>query len=161
MISPYYDGSVLPQSLRARLLLLWLSMWMLAAPLVHVHPEADHRHGTPNHQHGGMVHTVFSKELTCEFSGHDQALVASHEAHTPFHLTAHPVHWLEHLEVDVVLGSSTEPQSGRGTPLDVAAHFAQPIERPINLFGRHVEPAPRPIVLLLAATHPSRAPPAA
>jgi hypothetical protein len=161
MIPPYSNGSVLPKFPPARLLLLWLSLWMLVVPLVHVHPDADHRHGTSDHLHGGTVHTVFSKDLTCEFSGDDQSPPTSQEAHTPFQLTAHPVHWLEHLEVDVVLGSSTEPQSGKGTPLDVAAHFAQPIERPTHQFSRHVEPAPRSIVLFLAATHPSRAPPAA
>lgn len=34
-------------------------------PLVHVHPEADQRHGLPGHVHGGTFHTVFSPELSC------------------------------------------------------------------------------------------------
>ncbi|MDH5626389.1 MAG: hypothetical protein OEY21_09805, partial [Nitrospira sp.] len=46
--------------------LLWASLWMLAAPLFHVHPEADHRHGEAGHVHGGTVHTVWSQDLDCE-----------------------------------------------------------------------------------------------
>lgn len=44
---------------------LWLVAWILAVPLVHVHPEADHRHGLPGHVHGGTFHTVFSPALRC------------------------------------------------------------------------------------------------
>ncbi len=57
----------------------WTALWMLAAPLFHVHPEADHRHGEVGHVHGGTVHTVWSPDLDCEFdeqrkavSGHAQ-----------------------------------------------------------------------------------------
>jgi hypothetical protein len=45
---------------------------MLAVPLFHVHPEADHRHGEIGHVHGGTVHTVWSPDLDCEFDGHQQ-----------------------------------------------------------------------------------------
>jgi hypothetical protein len=50
--------------------LLWASLWMLAAPLFHVHPEADHRHGEVGHVHGGTVHTVWSPDLDCEFDNY-------------------------------------------------------------------------------------------
>ena len=50
--------------------LTWASLWMLAAPLFHVHPEADHRHGEAGHMHGGTVHTVWSPDLDCEFENH-------------------------------------------------------------------------------------------
>lgn len=52
--------------------LLWASIWMLAVPLIHIHPEADHRHGEAWHVHGGTVHTVWSPDLDCEFDGHRQ-----------------------------------------------------------------------------------------
>lgn len=42
---------------------------MLVVPLFHVHPDADHHHGQTGHVHGGTVHTVFSRDLDCEFSG--------------------------------------------------------------------------------------------
>jgi hypothetical protein len=47
---------------------------MLAAPLFHVHPEADHRHGEVGHVHGGTVHTVWSPDLDCEYDNHGQAV---------------------------------------------------------------------------------------
>lgn len=50
--------------------LFWASLWMLAAPLFHVHPEADHRHGEVGHIHGGTVHLVWSPDLDCEFGSH-------------------------------------------------------------------------------------------
>ena len=73
--------------------LLWVSLWMLAAPLVHVHPEADHRHGEAGHVHGGTIHTVWSPDLDCEFNdhqevggtenaGHDGAIKLTQFAHT-------------------------------------------------------------------------------
>lgn len=66
---------------------------MLAAPLFHVHPEADHRHGEVGHVHGGTVHTVWSPDLDCEFSTPEQA-VSGHarfahfgDGHTEFGLS--------------------------------------------------------------------------
>lgn len=53
--------------------LMWLSVWMLAVPLFHVHPEADHHHGEAGHVHGGTVHTVLSGDLECEFGSHEKA----------------------------------------------------------------------------------------
>ena len=49
---------------------VWLALWLVAIPLVHIHPEADHAHGSQKHQHGGLVHSVFSKDLACEFHDH-------------------------------------------------------------------------------------------
>ncbi|CUS35899.1 conserved hypothetical protein [Candidatus Nitrospira nitrificans] len=51
--------------------LAWAALWMLAAPLFHVHPEADHRHGEVGHVHGGTVHMAWSSDLDCE-SDHDR-----------------------------------------------------------------------------------------
>lgn len=102
--------------------IVWAALWMLAAPLVHIHPEADHHHGEADHVHGGVVHTVFSPDLSCEFSVYDHAPVAAAESRCPLHLIAQPLHGAEHLEIDFVLASSAEPQVGKGTALDVAAH---------------------------------------
>jgi hypothetical protein len=65
-------------------ILVWLTVWMLAVPLVHVHPEADHQHGQASHFHGGTPHTVFSSDLPCEYqasSPDDVHSVGSHSAH--------------------------------------------------------------------------------
>lgn len=45
----------------------WVIVWLLVVPLFHVHPDADHHHGQTGHVHGGTVHTVFSRDLDCEF----------------------------------------------------------------------------------------------
>ena len=79
-------------------ILLWTCTWMLAVPLFHIHPDADHRHGEAGHVHGGTVHTVLSKDLDCEHSsrqamrGSDQTLrgdmsVSAHQSHP---LNEHP-----------------------------------------------------------------------
>jgi hypothetical protein len=52
--------------------LAWASLWMLVAPLFHIHPEADHRHGEIGHVHGGTIHTAWSPDLDCEFDRHRQ-----------------------------------------------------------------------------------------
>lgn len=49
------------------LLLPWMICWLTVFPLIHVHPEADHAHGQTHHHHGGLVHSVFSQDLPCEF----------------------------------------------------------------------------------------------
>ena len=144
-----------------RSLPVWLSLWMLAVPLVHVHPEADHRHGTSDHLHGGTVHTVFSKDLTCEFSAHDQSTVTADESHAPFHFVAYPRHGLEHPEIDVVLAASSESQSGKGTLLEIAAHVFRLDDRLSVPVKWRKESAPSPTDLLLAIVHPPRAPPIA
>lgn len=40
------------------LVLVWAPLWMLAPP-VHIHPEADHRHGAEDQQHGGQSTLFF------------------------------------------------------------------------------------------------------
>ena len=139
--------------------LVWASLWMLAAPLVHIHPEADHHHGSADHRHGGTVHTVFSQDLPCEFLVYDHASVADDESRCPLHLVALPLHGFEHLEIDTVLASSAESQIGKGTALDVAAHFfhAHPPARP--LVAWHPHPSPSLKILLLTTSLSSRAPP--
>ncbi len=139
--------------------LIWTSVWMLAVPLFHVHPEADHRHGEVGHIHGGTVHTVFSQDLSCEFSGYDHTPVAATESPCPLHLIAQPLHGAEHLEISVVLASSAQPQVGKGTALDVAAHsfHANQLTRPDATW--QLQPSPSLTHRFLSASLPSRAPP--
>jgi hypothetical protein len=51
--------------------LIWASLWMLAAPLFHVHPDVDHHHGEAGHTHRGTFHAVWSPDLDCEFDSHE------------------------------------------------------------------------------------------
>ena len=139
--------------------LAWVALWMLAAPLVHIHPEADHHHGEAGHVHGGTVHTVFSPDLSCEFSVSDHAPVAATESRCPLHLIAQPFHGAEHPEIDFIFASSAEPQVGKGTALDVAAHSFY-MNQPAKT---HADWQPQPdfplATLSLTASLPSRAPP--
>ena len=141
------------------IVLVWASLWMLAAPLFHIHPEADHRHGAADHTHGGTVHTVFSPSLPCEFSVYDHASVADHESRCPLHLIAQPLHGLEHFEIDVVLASSAEPQIGKGTALDVAAHVSHAPPPTRHAAVWQPQPSPSLTNLFLTTTRSSRAPP--
>jgi hypothetical protein len=128
-------------------------------PLFHVHPEADHRHGDAGHVHGGTVHTVFSQDLPCEYLIYDHASVADDESRCPLHLVAQPPHEAEHLEIDLVLGSSAEPQVGKGTALDVAAHFSH-APPPARLHAVwQPQPSPSLTNLFLTTSLSSRAPP--
>jgi hypothetical protein len=139
--------------------LAWASLWMLAAPLVHIHPEADHRHGEANHVHGGTVHTVFSPDLNCEFSAYNHASVADEETRCPLHLIAHPPHGLEHLEIDLALASSAQPQVGKNTALDVAAHSFHPNPPTRAHAVWQPEPTSSLTNLFLTTSLSSRAPP--
>lgn len=139
--------------------IVWAALWMLAAPLVHIHPEADHRHGEAGHIHGGTVHTVFSPDLSCEFSSYDHASVAATESRCPLHLIAQPFHGAEHPEIDLILASSAGPQVGKGTALDVAAHsfYANQPTRPGATW--QLQPSPSLTDRFLTTSLPSRAPP--
>lgn len=139
--------------------IVWVALWMLAAPLVHIHPEADHRHGEAGHVHGGTVHTVFSPDLSCEFTAYDHAPVAATESRCPLHLIAQPFHEAEHLEIDFVLASSAEPQVGKGTVLDVAAHVFSANQHPRFSVTWQPRSGPSPTNLFLTTGLPSRAPP--
>ncbi|MCP9453479.1 MAG: hypothetical protein NNA23_12445 [Nitrospira sp.] len=52
------------------IVLAWVGLWVLLVPFVHIHPDADHRHGADGHTHGGLVHTIWSPDLECEFDHH-------------------------------------------------------------------------------------------
>ena len=83
--------------------MLWASFWMLAIPLFHVHPSADHRHGGVPHTHGVTVHTVLSSDLDGEFGDHHDGEL-SEEASSEVALVDHPSHSLnEHPEVGFAL----------------------------------------------------------
>lgn len=93
--------------------LMWASMWMLAVPLFHVHPEADHHHGATGHVHGGIVHTVLSRDLDCESSSHQEVTGSGEAADEGVSLSTGQVHpWNEHPEFGFsFLSDSTDRKS--------------------------------------------------
>ncbi len=139
--------------------IVWATLWMLAVPLVHIHPEADHHHGEAGHVHGGTVHTVFSPDLSCEFAIYDHGSAAAKESSCPLHLIAQPFHGAEHPEIDLILASSAKPQVGKGTALDVAAHSFSANQPTKHHAIRRLQPDPPLTNIFLATGLPSRAPP--
>lgn len=96
-------------SLVRLLSLVWLMVWLVTFPLVHVHPEADHAHGAPEHVHGGLYHSVLSKDFSCEFHRHQhQQPGTSHEYQTSNpKIVGSAQHTLNHAEFDFSLASTS------------------------------------------------------
>lgn len=86
--------------------LIWVSLWMLAVPLFHVHPDADHLHGQPGHLHGGTVHTVMSPDLECEVESHPSFTTDSHDAGTTVAGLKH-----RHIEIEFSLLTDSDRKS--------------------------------------------------
>ncbi len=59
------------KNLHKTLLRLWLIVWVLTLPLVHIHPEADHAHGKSAHVHGGTYHSILVNTPVHVHEGHD------------------------------------------------------------------------------------------
>lgn len=98
------------------LILTWLTAWMLAIPLVHVHPEVDHHHGQPGHVHGGVSHAVFSSDLPCEYgSNHERDVDSSHHANRHGSLIGSSAHFGDHPELAFSFLTSS-PERGLGKP---------------------------------------------
>lgn len=74
---------------------VWLVVWVMTLPFVHIHPEADHAHGMPGHMHGGTFHTVLSSTPICAYEDHHHPhSFAPGEAFGTPHSSSHP--GLEH-----------------------------------------------------------------
>jgi len=56
------------------MLYVWIIAWLLAVPLVHMHPETEQHHGEVGHIHGGTFHSVFSGDLDGEFAPHEHGI---------------------------------------------------------------------------------------
>jgi len=77
---------------------------MLAVPLFHIHPDADHRHGEAGHVHGGTVHTVLSQDLDCEHSSQQAMRGSGQTVRRDVSVSEHQSHPLnEHPEFGISL----------------------------------------------------------
>jgi len=54
------------------LLRLWLVIWVITLPLIHIHPEVDHAHGMSGHVHGGTYHSILVNTPVHAHRGYDQ-----------------------------------------------------------------------------------------
>ena len=109
------------------LLRAWITIWLLAVPLFHVHPEADHHHGEAGHIHGGTVHTVFSPDLDGEFEPHHDAARNHGTPHNTDRTSfaAHPAHALDYAELGFSFVSDSTDRS-LPKPLVTAVFLVQP-----------------------------------
>ena len=60
------------KNLHKTLLRLWLILWVVTLPLVHIHPEADHVHGMSGHVHGGSYHSILVSTPVHAHKGYNQ-----------------------------------------------------------------------------------------
>src|SRR5438128_2704241 len=72
------------------LICTWATIWLVAIPLYHVHPDANHHHNESGPHHGGIAHSIFSGDLDGEFGTHTAA-----GGQEPGTLSAHSVCLLE------------------------------------------------------------------
>ncbi|WP_447971278.1 hypothetical protein [Nitrospira sp. M1] len=90
----------------------WLIFWLMALPLIHIHPESDHAHGMPGHVHGGTYHTVLSSTPICAYENHDHhhdSFSSGEQSPLP-DSTQHLPHGMEHSTYEFsVFNSSIDP----------------------------------------------------
>lgn len=81
--------------------LVWATVAILVAPLVHIHPEADHHHGEVGHVHGGTIHMVFSPDLDGEYEDHHHTTDGfGHSTPIPDAISDHPSHVVGFAELE-------------------------------------------------------------
>jgi len=108
------EYSSVPMAPYRRIVMIWLAVWMLAVPLVHVHPEADHQHGQASHFYGGITHSVFSADLPCEYH-------TGSPSHAPY-FTDQATHEFDHPEIGFSLLTAS-PDRNAGKPVLDCAVF--------------------------------------
>lgn len=139
--------------------IVWLILWMLAIPLIHVHPDADH-HGLDGRDHGGVFHTIFSQDLDGEYGRqtHTHAAPEIQPPVLPFLGAAADL--LSHPEIGFsFLSSIPDRPSAKQALTDVtlAELDLTLLTRPGYLTRQALFPAP--ILILLANDLSGRAPP--
>ncbi len=138
----------------------WLMLWMVAVPLVHVHPEADHRHGNSGHIHGGTIHTVLSPDLECEYAARVHDETCPEAAHQHLQASTHSGHTFNHPEIEFSLLSALIDRlvakpgiTVSGLPVVESTTVQRAVSTASSL------PVISPTVLFLSTGLPLRAPP--
>jgi len=113
-------------------ILVWTCTWMLAVPLFHIHPDADHRHGEAGHVHGGTVHTVLSQDLDCEHSSQQAMRGSGQKVRGDLSVSAHQSHPLnEHPEFGIsLLSDPTDRKSFKPCSTQVLAFVSALVSGP-------------------------------
>lgn len=98
----------------------WLMIWVLALPLVHIHPEVDHAYGMSGHVHGGTYHSILVNTPVHAHQGYDQeehhhdGFFAPKNHRGSQQDPLHPFHGFEEATYSFsVLKSTIHPDSGK------------------------------------------------
>lgn len=148
------------ESWSTTMLRAWGIVWMLAVPLIHIHPEADPHHGEIGHIHGGTVHTVFSPDLDGEFADHRAASGFGRSSAHAMAVADHSPHAEDYTELGFsFLSDSTDRKLPKPqfAPAVVMTSGTLPILAPSAPVARTA--ACPPLLRPPAHTVPSRAPP--
>lgn len=84
------------EDMHKTLLRIWLILWVVTLPLVHIHPEADHAHGMSGHVHGGTYHSILVNTPVHAHQGYEQekhdydGFLSPGDAFGPSHSSSHP-----------------------------------------------------------------------
>ena len=85
--------------MRNTFLQLWLILWVITLPLVHIHPDVDHAHGMSGHVHGGTYHTILLNTPVSDHQDHEQHqhddFFSPGNAFGPSQFPSHPLHGFE------------------------------------------------------------------
>lgn len=139
----------------------WLILWMLAIPLIHVHPDMHQHQGIAGHDHGGIFHTVFSQDLDGEYGHHAHAHDAPVIQPSVLPFLGAVAGLLNHPEIGFSFLSSSPDQPSAKQVLSqalLAELDLTLLTRPGFLTRLDIFPAPS--LLLLAHDLSGRAPPA-
>ncbi len=75
---------------------VWLVLWVITLPLIHIHPEVDHAYGMSGHVHGGTYHSILVNTPVHAHQGYDQeehhhdGFFFLGEGFEPSHSPSHP-----------------------------------------------------------------------
>ncbi|WP_455389640.1 hypothetical protein [Petrachloros mirabilis] len=138
---------------------VWLILWMLVIPLIHVHPDGDH-HGIADHVHGGVFHSVFSQDLDGEYGHHGLEYDAPVVQPSVLPFLGNSTGYLSHPEMGFsFLSSSPDRPSAKQVITDIlfAEFDLRLLTSPGSSMSQDIFPVP--ILGLLANDLSARAPP--
>ncbi|UCH91832.1 MAG: hypothetical protein JSU60_03785 [Nitrospirota bacterium] len=150
--------------MRNAFLQLWLIVWVITLPLVHIHPEADHAHGMSGHVHGGTYHSIL---INTPVHSHQDHKTHHHddvffpgEAFGPSQSSSHPFQGFEEATYGFsVIKSSVDLESEKlEFPNDLVSLGNVESLRAPGSFRHNVKPSTR-LVSILPTTLFPRAPP--
>ena len=124
------------------LLRVWLVIWVITLPLVHIHPEVDHAHGMSGHVHGGTYHSILVNTPVHSHQDYDQeehnhdGFFSPRVATGPSHTSSHPPYDFEEatygfsvIKPSIVL----ESEKSQVSPDVVVLNHVQALNKPDGL----------------------------